>query len=891
MRSSLIQRAAFLGAAAFGLASNAAFAQSTWTTLVPDQLNSFSFVHAHHPDGRFLFGTAGTVRVQDSFGANAFTPVNNSGNVLFDPSFIAVRSASSGLIGGGGFFTPSGLFGFDPSTPSTPINVTALATLQNYNGIWWKHPSSGREGWLIGGGNSLDGAHNLTFISADGAFAGPVTTALSSFSGGLDCDAAGHVFAVLADWDPTLDNLVLKFDADQIDAAVHAILSSAPAPLHAGDAAVLYRAAASGALAVDAEGRVWVGGYQIDYLQAFDPATGIIRRFYPHPVPPDGYVGPPTYAPKAFRQGGVDRLSFLANDGYYVNGTDLILGHAKVEDLIVRSVQFTASGATVNEGDGSVSIAVSISPAPDETVTIPLVYSGTATPGEDFATPPTQIVFDAGETVKHVVIDLIDDAAAHEPDETLVITLGAPLPEKQAGLGVPATDVFTLVIQDNDAPPVIARQQAFPPLQVGAFFTYPVQTTHGTATRWRATGLPPGLSISAQGVISGIPTAAGEFDRVILTASNAFGATTSIVFLLPVAPLPAAVVGAFSGLVDRSGAATGGLGARLDLTTTAGAAYTARLRIGKKSATARGSLIPGSGQTGATASFSLFGQNLSLTFDIDDSTGDLSGHLAGGGDLAGFRHAPVGDSSGLCHFSLFQTGPIPVSQPEGAGFGSLTLPARGRPRSRLVLPDNTAITQSSSFSADGHFLVYQTLYRNPGSLLGFLNVADDLARGVTALDLTWSKPDQSGGVLYRDGWTGAIPLQARGGKYRAPAGATLPLDALPSAADNARLVLQDGGIDFFGPNPLEIGLRILEFGKWSVPKPLRITVNPRTGALGGRLPLGAGATARTAILRGLLIPDETTPNPFDATGQGFFILPTQTPKESRSGLLLLERVP
>ncbi len=889
MPNNLIKRAAILGAAAFAFAPAAL--RADWTSFTAGLLNSYSFTHAHHPDGRFIFGAGGVISLQNDFSLPDFTAFANGNNAVFDPSFIAVRSASSGIVGGGGFFGPSGLFPFDPSATAADISTIPLAVMQNYAAVWWQHPISGRQGWLVLGGNAAGNASNIVFASADGAATGPITNALSSYSGGLAADTNGNVFVALADFNPAIDNQVLRFSADQIDAAVLAILDGTPAPLADTSAVHVFHATTSSSLAVDSAGRLWLGGYQIDYLQAHDPVSGITRRFHPLSDTPAGYAGSVNYSPRAFSQGGLDRVSFLANDSFYTFGTDLFLGHAEVNELEVRSVQFTTASRAVNEDSGSVLIEVSITPAPTEVVTVPLSYSGTATSGGDFGTPPAEVVFTAGQTTQEIQIDLFDDADVGEPDETLVITLGNPAPANHAGLGAPATEHFTLVIEDNEVPPAIVREQNFAPLQVGASFFHQMTATHGDATRWSAKGLPPGLSIDPlTGIISGTPTSAGEFDRVIVTARNEHGSTTSIVFLLPVASLPELVAGSFSALVERDDTATDGLGAKFDLTTTASASFTAKLRLGKKTASARGTLDASSSNPVGTAVFKISGVQHFVEFEIDGMTGILNGQLVNGGLLTGFRHSAAPERTGLCNFSLFQSGSAPDSEPQGAGTGSLTLPARGNARAALRLPDNTAFTNSGALGPNGEFILYQALYKQPGSLCGQLEVANDLELSVTG-NASWSKPSQPGGPLYRNGWSSPILLNARGGKYRAPMGATLPLDILPSVNDNAMLVLQDGGIDDFGANPVETPLRIVSISKRVLPAGLKLTINARNGAIGGSLRLGTGSNARTATLRGLLVPDETTANGFDSTGQGFFILPTTTPKESRSGLLLLEPLP
>jgi hypothetical protein len=141
-----------------------------WTSFPAGELSGFSFGHSHLTDGRFVFGIDGTVSVQDDFDFLDFTTVANPDGRVFDPSFIAIRSGTAGLIGGGGFLGPTGLFPFDPSAPATAVGRRWFRCKIMRPHVL-EHPTSGREGWLISGGNGAGGANNLTYVSADGCTA------------------------------------------------------------------------------------------------------------------------------------------------------------------------------------------------------------------------------------------------------------------------------------------------------------------------------------------------------------------------------------------------------------------------------------------------------------------------------------------------------------------------------------------------------------------------------------------------------------------------------------------------------------------------------------------------------------------------------------------------
>lgn len=893
MHISLFKKAAVICASALAVASPAAYSQE-WTSFKVGEIAefSYSFSHTHLPDGRFLFGTDGQVFVQDSYGTAAMTAVENTTEVTMDPAFMAVRSGTQALVGAGGYSGPSGVYLFDPSDPETSLVTPPLATLQNYAGVFWKHPTSGREGWLVSGGNGANGASDLTFISADGEVVGSVTGRLSSFSGSVATDEAGHVYVSLAGFTGSEENnQIIKFTAAQMDAAVAALIEESPVPLTRGEAELVFTADASGALTVDAEGRIWVGGYQISHLQAYDPATGANRRFLPDHAPLAGAFGPPTYSPKLFTRESVEYLSFLANDYDYAPNSDLVLGYKPVSDLVVRDVQIMTASVSTNEGNAeTVTVTVVMNPAAEESITVPLNLSGSATAGEDFNLSVNEVVFAAGETTKTFNLSVLDDATSEEGNETVVVTLGNPSPLAQAGLGALGTDVFTLTIEENDTRAVIATEQNFDSLRVGSTFEHGIITTGGTATRWSAKGLPPGMKINADGTITGTPTKAGEYDQVVITATNEFGVSTSATFLLNVEPFPAGAVGTFTGLVDRAGTATGGLGARVTLTTTSKSSYTGKVVIGKKTYAIKGLLDAGSGLAeGSVVLKTAAAQE--LAFDIDPATGVLDGTLAGGGELTGWRGQTSTDRTGIYNFRASQAGEPADDVPQGATYGSLKLSTQAVAKVVGKMADGSNFTSSSPLGINGSVVIYQSLYTSPGTLTGTVTLADNLAHTITGA-LTWSKPAQAKGPLYKDGWETPLALTALGGKYRAPAGTTLPLDASESEADNALLVLQDGGIETVGSNanPKNFGVQILSASKLLMDAPQKIKVVSKTGTMSGSVTLGEGPARQAVKFQGLLVPDAATEKAFDAEGFGYFILPTSTPGVSRAGAVFLERM-
>lgn len=335
----------------------------TWTSFTIDTFGTSGFratALAHLPDGRFVYGVAGQLFVQDAFGVPSKTGIP-AGALSLDPSFLAVRDAGSAIVGQGGFAATSNLYGFNPSLPASGVNPTALASPQNYAGVYWKYSSSGREGWLIGGGNGSTGStgnNNVIFVSLDGTKTGAITGDISTFSGGIAIDVAGNLYAATYEIDfntfePTADaNRVLKFSAASVDAAVAAVMAGVPSPVPVAASAFVFQFDSTSNIAVDSLGRVWATGFAVNYLQVFDPATQTMSRIVPqHGSFPTGTDV--LYTVRDFTVTGAGYVAFLAQDENGAAGTNVYTGYAPVVNVGIphvdqwRAEQFGVASLTL----------------------------------------------------------------------------------------------------------------------------------------------------------------------------------------------------------------------------------------------------------------------------------------------------------------------------------------------------------------------------------------------------------------------------------------------------------------------------------------------------------------------------------------------------------------
>lgn len=311
--------------------------RQTWQTMVtghflPEGGNATAF--AHLPDGRFLLGAQGHLNVQTAWGLPGLTSIRTDG-VEFDPSFLAVRDATSALLGaGGGFGGSTGVHGFHPGLPAPALSPAPLANLQNFSGVWWQSPTSPRAGWLIGGANGPGGRHNISFVSADGARTGPVTDGISTFSSSLAVDARGQLFTALYELSGPDAERVLRFPAAAVEAAVAAVLDGHPAPMAKAGGTPVFQFDSASSLAADAMGRLWASGFKVNQLQVYDPSTGASRRIVPDHAPLAG-VTDLLYQVQTFSRNGESYVAFLAQDEAGAPGTPVLHGLAPLSHLPV----------------------------------------------------------------------------------------------------------------------------------------------------------------------------------------------------------------------------------------------------------------------------------------------------------------------------------------------------------------------------------------------------------------------------------------------------------------------------------------------------------------------------------------------------------------------------
>lgn len=418
-----------------------------------------------------------------------------------------------------------------------------------------------------------------------------------------------------------------------------------------------------------------------------------------------------------------------------------------------------------------------------------------------------------------------------------------------------------------------------PELRVGQMAGHVFGADHG-AIKFTATGLPPGLLLnSSTGQVSGRPTLEkkGAGGAVVpylvrVTASNLAGPGEPLVVPWLVQPLPAEALGTFEGLIAREALLNGavgrseGLGGTFKLVTTSTGAFTGSLTLA-------GTLLPFKGTVEVTPGLPVVAAvqvprkaplsplQLNLAFSGD---GLLAGTLKAGvvtATLEAVRPQASEARKGVSISALSLPGPAPQSVPEGAGFATVAVDAKGKASWTVRLADGVAATFTSSVGHTGRSPFHALLYKGTGSLQGWSILQDGGSLGGT---WDWNKYPQpaSSTRSYVDG----IPLHQRmldGARYVRSGSAEMPT-GFANTGDNAYLLFLNGGLEV----PLGQVVSWRATGAIQAaqePLGLKAGFSPATATFTGSF-IVPGAGGRKADFQGVLLPHLQQ-------GLGYFLLP------------------
>lgn len=403
------------------------------------------------------------------------------------------------------------------------------------------------------------------------------------------------------------------------------------------------------------------------------------------------------------------------------------------------------------------------------------------------------------------------------------------------------TKVLNLTVFASLQTPVV-NPISFGSTTVGAPFTYTVSATNYPAG-FTITGLPKGLTAAPKtGVITGRPAVTGVF-MVQVKAANKGGSSATVTAPLVVKALPISQIGSFTGIIHRDVAANQNLGGCLTLSTTAAGTFSGSLKSAGKTTALKGSLSASAPQVQLTVN----GSSLAIT--IDPVTGALSG-THGAAAIEGWRagwnalYNPASTREGYYSVGLKLGNPADdglVNIPQGSGFATVTVTAAGVAAVKGQTADGQAITVAGPLGANGEILIYTSLYKNKGSVLGLTTLDKDpnglFVENSISGELTWLKPtDTSKAYATQFGPTELNVF----GKYLATSPKGQVVLGLP-ATGTADLLFTDGGLSASVTDPDVTGFTYTDAN--SVVMPLanpgkaKFSINKNTGAVTGEFTL------------------------------------------------------
>ena len=228
------------------------------------------------------------------------------------------------------------------------------------------------------------------------------------------------------------------------------------------------------------------------------------------------------------------------------------------------SVTVTATDTT--GASGSAAFTITVSPAAN-TVTVTNPGSQAMTVGAAASLQITATDSASGQTLTYSATGLPPGLSISSSG----LISGTPTTAGTYSVTVTATDTtgasgsaaFTITVSPA-ANTVTVTNPGSQAMTVGAAASLQITATDsasGQTLTYSATGLPPGLSISSSGLISGTPTTAGTYS-VTVTATDTTGASGSAAFTITVSPAPQ--------VISFTAPATGTVGKSATLTATGG---------------------------------------------------------------------------------------------------------------------------------------------------------------------------------------------------------------------------------------------------------------------------------------------------------------------------------
>jgi len=351
--------------------------------------------------------------------------------------------------------------------------------------------------------------------------------------------------------------------------------------------------------------------------------------------------------------------------------------------------------------------------------------------------------------------------------------------------------------------PVLAPYTPNPNGIVSGIYTHQIIYT-GTATRFAATGLPPGITINpTTGLISGRTSISGNY-TVTVTAWNGTAKSLPLTYFWTIEPLPPGTVGTYSALIERHPWYNGDYGGSLRLVVTTAGTYTATITRGIHRNIITGRLNAQPGGVDPVSSFLVPRRApyapLTVFFTLPIGAGSLTGNLREpDGDIIEINGFKAGFSAGqpaTAYAGRWNTAfEVPgdfignATYPQGATWAAQTISNAGVVTWTSRLADGTSNTFSTALGAAGQTAVHLMLYGYAGSVQGTQTF--NSGNGTTTGSLGWVKS-----ANFTRSYSAGFPLHflsGDGARYTPPAPGQ-QIFGITAGTDNARVVFTEGGL-------------------------------------------------------------------------------------------------
>jgi uncharacterized repeat protein (TIGR01451 family) len=203
-------------------------------------------------------------------------------------------------------------------------------------------------------------------------------------------------------------------------------------------------------------------------------------------------------------------------------------------DVTLPRLAFSSAAYSVAEYSDTALITVTLD-APNPFADTSISYAtgdGGAHAGSDYTAQSGTLIIPAGQASASFSVPITDDTVP-ESGETVLLSLSSA---SGALLTTPSSATLTILSNDGVLPPQITSPLPLSARRDTAYTHQFTATGLPQPSFTLASGvLPPGLTLSASGVLAGLPTQAGSYSGISVTASNGMAPDATQTFNIVVA--------------------------------------------------------------------------------------------------------------------------------------------------------------------------------------------------------------------------------------------------------------------------------------------------------------------------------------------------------------------